>query len=250
MRQAKVSSHLTKGLGKDQLEVFKAVVDEGSSVFFTGNAGTGKSFLLRAMLRGLEARYAHDSWATVDVTASTGIAAANIGGGTIHAFSGVGFGVEPREVLAMRMKPPAKKRWKNCRALVIDEISMLDGQLLDKLDFIAKKIRGCDKPFGGIQLILCGDFYQLPPVKLGESGCCFCFEAQCWDKVVQQYYEVRPLGSALCPGVLARLHVVHMREEPIQMPLQRGPANLKTKGAVAESIQLRHSRTVCVFATC
>ena len=76
--------------------MFKAVVDDGASVFFTGNAGTGKSYLLRAIVKGLTIRHAHERWSTIDVTASTGIAAANIGGGTIHAFSGVGFGDGPQ----------------------------------------------------------------------------------------------------------------------------------------------------------
>lgn len=113
-------------LGKDQLAVYTAVLEERQSVFFTGDAGTGKSFLLRTIIDGLRCRFSDGR--AVSVCASTGIAAANIGGTTIHSFAGVGFGDAPVEWLLSRISKEAGKRWNYTRVLVIDEISMLDGK--------------------------------------------------------------------------------------------------------------------------
>ena len=65
------------------------------------------------------------------------------------------------------------------------EISMLDGRLFEKLDAIARRVRGSDLCFGGIQVIVCGDFFQLPPVGLGQNNVIYCFESECWNAVIQ-----------------------------------------------------------------
>jgi ATP-dependent DNA helicase PIF1 len=82
-------------------------------------------------------------------------------------------------------------RWSQVKFLVIDEISMLDSQLFDKLNSIAKKVRGSKRPFGGIQLVLCGDFYQLPPVQLGKYGCKFAFESDTWQECKIRTVQLR-----------------------------------------------------------
>ncbi|KAI0803018.1 hypothetical protein BC629DRAFT_89830 [Irpex lacteus] len=156
------------------------LVQSRKSVFFTGSAGTGKSVLLREIIKWYEAK--HINFA---VTASTGIAAVNIGGCTLHSWAGIGLGKEPEEKLAgkilgqerwQRRKereerirkglPPgeeegdyydksnsrALKRWTSCQVLIIDEISMLDGKLFDKLEFVARALRKNEEPFGGIQV--------------------------------------------------------------------------------------------------
>jgi ATP-dependent DNA helicase PIF1 len=101
------------------------------------------------------------------VTASTGVAALHIGGQTIHSWAGIGFGDKHVKVLIDEVKSNsyAVKRWQNTRCLVIDEISMIDADLWDKLEEIARVIRRNKQPFGGIQLIISGDFLQLPPVR-------------------------------------------------------------------------------------
>lgn len=95
----------------------------------------------------------------VYVTASTGIAACNIGGITIHSFAGMGLGRGDvnRILREIRQKEAAVDRWQTCEVLVIDEISMLDGALFDTLEYIARVIRNNDHPFGGIQVVLCGE---------------------------------------------------------------------------------------------
>jgi len=140
--------------------------------------GTGKSFALKAAITA-----ARRVGRRVFVTASTGAAATQIGGQTIHAFAGVGHAGESAADLARHVASSykAKKRWLACETLVIDEISMLDASTFDKLDHVARYVRGSDKPFGGVQLLCCGDFLQLPPVA-GRKSATFAFEAKCWKR--------------------------------------------------------------------
>jgi len=157
----------------------------GISLFYTGSAGTGKSVLLRSMIKTLRAMHPPD---TVAVTASTGLAACNIGGVTLHSFAGIGLGKESVTDLMKKIRRSRKTldRWRSIKVLVIDEISMIDGGLFDKLDSIAKLSRRNDKPFGGIQVIVCGDFFQLPPVsKKDEEPATFCFDSKSWKECIK-----------------------------------------------------------------
>ncbi|KAK9463315.1 ATP-dependent DNA helicase-like protein [Lipomyces oligophaga] len=166
-------------LSGEQKAVIKMVCQDKKSLFFTGSAGTGKSVLLRKIIENLRLAMGEG----VAVTASTGLAACNIGGTTLHSFAGIGLGRENVESLLKRVRRNriAQNRWKKTKVLIIDEISMVDGALFDKLNIIAQKIRKVDKPFGGIQLVLTGDFFQLPPV--GNESV-FTFEAQTWNSAV------------------------------------------------------------------
>lgn len=179
-------------LSKEQEHVLSLAKD-GVSLFFTGSAGTGKSLLLRTIIKDLKRTHQ----GKVAITASTGLAACNIGGQTLHSFAGVGLGKgEPQKLLKyVRRNRGAINRWKSIQVLIIDEISMIDPQFFDTLDFIAKKIRHNNKPFGGVQLIICGDFYQLPPVvnRLlpdgSENPDCevkFAFEANSWKEALSK----------------------------------------------------------------
>lgn len=80
--------------------------------------------------------------------------------------------------------------WKRCRHLIIDEISLLDGTYFEKLEAVARILKNTDKPFGGIQVILSGDFFQLPPVsKTGQRK--FVFQTKCWNDVINKIYELK-----------------------------------------------------------
>ncbi|KAG7099567.1 hypothetical protein E1B28_001399 [Marasmius oreades] len=176
-------------LSPEQEEVLKLMKNE-KSVFYTGSAGTGKSVLLREIIKWFKA-----SRKNLAITASTGIAAVNIGGTTVHSWAGIGLGLDPPKDIATKFFTNAQrfadvlKRWHQVDALIIDEISMLDGNLFDTLEYLARRIRESDLPFGGIQLILSGDFCQLPPVpSRGQQGSskesCFTFEARSWEECV------------------------------------------------------------------
>lgn len=188
-------------LSEEQQSVAR-VVASGRNIFFTGPAGTGKSHLLSFLVRYLTARH---SAAGVAVTATTGIAAQNIGGCTLHSFSGLGMSDESSNTLAtenqraqlLRRVQRRRAAWTAVKVLIIDEVSMLKAATFEVLDFVARELRERpDEVFGGVQLVLCGDFFQLPPVQI--RGCSdneplFCFESRVWPQAV---HEVRDLKRA------------------------------------------------------
>ncbi|EFR04685.1 DNA repair and recombination protein PIF1 [Nannizzia gypsea CBS 118893] len=171
---------------EEQNQVIETIVKKGKSVFYTGSAGTGKSVLMREIIRQLRLKYRRDSDA-VAVTASTGLAACNIEGVTLHSFAGVGLGKESTQELVKKVKrnQKAKNRWLKTKVLIIDEISMVDGDFFDKLEELARKIRNNGRPFGGIQLVTTGDFFQLPPVPEGGKEAKFAFAAGTWNTSIQ-----------------------------------------------------------------
>lgn len=132
----------------------------GHNIFITGSAGTGKSFLLKEIIKGLQIVK------TVAVTASTGTAAHLINGITLHSWLGMGLAKEPVDILVNRIKrySTCSENIRKTQVLIIDEISQVRGEFLDKIDACCQKVRRNGLPFGGIQVIICGDFAQLPPV--------------------------------------------------------------------------------------
>jgi len=172
-------------LSEKQKKVFDAVIEGRKSVFFTGAAGTGKSYLLNLIIQKLQTMYkAYE----IGVTASTGIAAINIGGCTLHSYLGLGLATESIDVLKYKVNKfkKVRNRWNNTRVLIIDEISMIDSVFFDKVETIARYIRKNNLPFGGIQVIATGDFLQLPPVQSNK----LCFESQAWDNVFHEMIEL------------------------------------------------------------
>ena len=156
-------------LSVEQVKVLE-LVKSGESVFFTGSAGTGKSYLLRRIVSALPPE-------TTFTTASTGAAACLIGGTTLHSFAGIGNGSGTLErCIAMASRDNHAFTWKKCRCLVVDEISMIDAELFDKIEMVARAVRNSQKVFGGIQLVLCGDFLQLPPVSKESNKKKHCFQ--------------------------------------------------------------------------
>lgn len=148
--------------------------------------GTGKSVLLREIITALRGKYQREP-DRVAVTASTGLAACNIGGVTLHSFAGIGLGKESAEDLVkkIRRNAKAKQRWLRTKILIMDEVSMVDGDLFDKLEQIARTIRNNGRPFGGIQLVITGDFFQLPPVPESGRQAKFAFDAGTWTTSIE-----------------------------------------------------------------
>ena len=144
------------------------------NVCITGAAGTGKSFLLEL----IKAHFPY-----VHVTASTGVAAVNVGGTTIHSWSGIGNASRPLEELVrfINSGPGTKirRQLKKAKLLAIDEISMISAEVFNLINQVLQLVRQNEAPFGGLQVIVLGDFFQLPPVSK-EQKVDFCFDSEAW----------------------------------------------------------------------
>jgi len=188
-------------LSEEQRSVLNLVSEKRKSIFFTGSAGTGKSVLLREIIKVVRDKYKHES-DKVAVTASTGLAACNIGGVTLHSFSGIGLGKEavPELVRKIKRNQKAKNRWMRTKVLIVDEISMVDGDLFDKLESIARSIRNNGRPFGGIQLVITGDFFQLPPVPDYGRVAKFSFDAATWNTSIEHTIGLTQVFRQKDPG--------------------------------------------------
>ena len=165
----------TKSLSDKQKSAYN-LMKSGENLFLTGAAGSGKTMCLKLFINNFKTKL------NMGITSTTGISALLFGGTTIHSFLGIGLGTSSVEGIVKKLysRDYLRKRWKELDVLIIDEISMLPPDLFDKLEKIACRIRRNNKPFGGIQLILSGDFLQLPCVKSSK----FCFESDSWIKCV------------------------------------------------------------------
>ncbi len=159
---------------KQALEILKT----GANVFLTGEPGAGKTYVLNEYIEWL---MDHDI--SVAITASTGIAATHIGGMTIHSWSGIGARdtLNQYDLDAIISKEKTMKRLQKAKVLVIDEISMLDGRVLDMVETVCRVGRGNGDSFGGLQIILVGDFFQLPPIAGRGEMSRFAFESRSWE---------------------------------------------------------------------
>ena len=160
----------------------EAVFENKENLFLNGIAGSGKSYLLKqlydeAVKRGINSV----------LTSTTGVSSFNISGCTIHSFTGIvlpsQMPKDPEEYISrivsrIKFKRYLLKKWQNLKILFIDEVSMLGANYIDVINEVAKRVRGCSSPFGGIQVVASGDFLQLSPVN--DS---FCFESPCWDEL-------------------------------------------------------------------
>jgi len=163
---------------EDALNILKL----GHSVFLTGGAGSGKTYVLNEYVRWLKSHVISTA-----ITASTGIAATHIGGVTIHSWSGIGIKnrLTEYDIDELEQKKNLYIRYKSTQVLIIDEISMLHATRLDMVDLIARTIRRDERPFGGMQVVLCGDFFQLPPVTRNKEVEIkdFAFHSKVWKKM-------------------------------------------------------------------
>lgn len=176
----------TFDLSLEQSEILRLVM-QGHNVFFTGAAGTGKSTVLKAIVCHFRAQSKK-----VQTVAPTGIAALPLGGTTIHAYAGWNIRTgKTLPLIEMEANAHNKRTWKRLAqctdVLIIDEISMVENFTFVRLDRIMRSARNSEKPFGGAQVIVTGDFYQLPPVRPFET-CLVCGnKLQGWQERLQIY---------------------------------------------------------------
>lgn len=145
-------------------ELALEIMAAGQSVLLTGPAGSGKTFVLNEFVR-----LARAGGKTVAVTATTGLAATHLNGTTIHAWSGIAIHDQLPARFFDDFVESRRKLIVGTDVLIIDEISMLHDYRLDMIDTVLRRIRAKDEPFGGLQVILCGDFFQLPPVNRPDT---------------------------------------------------------------------------------
>lgn len=160
-----------------------AILETGVSTLITGAAGTGKTYVLRQFIER-----ARSQGKSVAVTATTGLAATHLNGTTIHSWSGIGVADELHPHIVGKMSKSRADQILKADILVIDEISMLHDYRLDMIDSVLQVVRQDASPFGGLQVVLCGDFYQLPPVnRSGSKGGSFVTNSAVWQN---QVFEV------------------------------------------------------------
>ena len=169
-------------LSPEQARALRAALS-GKNLCITGPAGTGKSHTVKLIKEHFEEKNM-----VVALTSSSGKSAVNIGGKTLHSWSGIHIcGTKESAIQnVLRFKSP-QYNINTTHVLVIDEISMISALILDILDYVCRIVRNCNRPFGGIQVIMVGDFYQLAPVKAAQ----YAFESEHWDKYVHEVIELK-----------------------------------------------------------
>ncbi|MFA6098050.1 MAG: PIF1 family ATP-dependent DNA helicase [Patescibacteria group bacterium] len=161
----------------EALEILKM----GHNVFLTGPAGSGKTFLLNKYIG-----YLKKNKVEMAITASTGLAATHLNGRTIHSWCGMGISqsLDDAQINHLKKKKHLNSSIRQAKVLIIDEISMLNAKRLDLVNAICQAFRQDARPFGGIQVIFCGDFFQLPPVTRNEDeDGRFVIESEIWGNM-------------------------------------------------------------------
>lgn len=163
----------------NQQEAFD-ILKLGHNVYLTGSAGSGKTFLLNKYIK-----YLKDQKVEVGITASTGIAATHMQGVTIHSWSGLGIRdtLSTKDLRELTKKRYLNKRLAHAKVLIIDEVSMLHSFQLDLVDKICRSFKQNSMPFGGLQVVLSGDFFQLPPVSKNGQEPQFVNQSEIWSKM-------------------------------------------------------------------
>ena len=224
-----------------------AILADGHSIFLTGPAGSGKTYVLNQFIRDARA-----DGKSVAVTASTGLAATHLGGNTIHSWSGIGIADELHKKHASDLSKSRQDQIINADILIIDEVSMLHDYRLDMVDQICREARGDSAPFGGLQVVLSGDFYQLPPVNRQDTrqgG--FITDSDAWEELDpavcyleeqhrQNDDDLLEILTALRDNDLRRHHGEKLLERrAAQKPSEHLATELYTKNIDVDSVNTR-----------
>jgi len=203
-------------LSPEQEQAMQAF-NAGSNIFLTGPGGTGKTALIKLMVQSCK-----DRGKKVQVCALTGCAAVllNCQAKTIHSWAGIGLANGPADLLVKKVASNKYKSagWKKIDVLIVDEISMMSQKIFDVLDGIGKKMRpyAAHLPFGGLQLVFSGDFYQLPPVMRNEdiesdpTAAAFCFESPLWSTTFHSTVELKKIFRQTDPTYMRILNQIRV----------------------------------------
>ncbi len=189
------------------------ILKTGANVYLTGEPGSGKTHTINEFVTWLRSQGIEPS-----ITAATGIAATHVGGMTLHSWSGIGISesLSPADVDRIATKEHIAKRIAKAKVLIIEEISMLSANTFEMADQICKEVRRNDKAFGGLTVILVGDFFQLPPVSRSRDVR-FAYTSTLWRDLnlltcylTEQYRqdddEFLDVLSAIRSGDVAEMH--------------------------------------------
>jgi len=159
------------------------ILKSGKNVFITGSAGTGKTYLLNLYTQYLKERRVYPT-----IVAPTGIAASHLGGQTIHSFFALGIreNIDEGYVDFLLDKKYLKSRFSKLKLLIIDEVSMISPELFSSMDLILRGFKGTDAPFGGVQVVISGDFFQLPPISKVPKEKRFAWQSPAWKALELQ----------------------------------------------------------------
>lgn len=230
------------------------VLLEGANVFLTGPPGAGKTYVLNEFIRR-----ARRNGKTVAVTASTGIAATHLNGTTIHSWTGLGIrdSLSAHDLDWLRNNDKLRKRYNATDILVIDEISMLHGARLDMVNEACKILRDDEAAFGGLQVVLVGDLFQLPPVSPGRDVFDFAHTSHAWQELepsicylTEQHRQAEDglleLLTALRSGDFDESHYELLQSRKSAAPEGLVITRLFTHNADVDSINTRHLKALQV----
>lgn len=228
------------------------VLLEGANVFLTGPPGAGKTYVLNEFVKRAKKR-----GKTVAVTASTGIAATHLGGTTIHSWSGLGIrdNLTAHDEDWLRNNDKLRKRYNATDILVIDEVSMLHGTRLDMVNQACKILRDSEEAFGGLQVVLVGDLFQLPPVSPGREVFDFAHTSHAWQElnlnvcyIAEQHRQAEDglleLLTALRSGDFDEAHLELLQSRKVEVPDGLTVTRLYTHNADVDSINMRHLKAL------
>ena len=195
------------------------ILKTGANVFLTGEPGAGKTHTINRYIVHLR-----ECGIEPAITASTGIAATHVHGMTLHAWSGIGIkrDLTEEDVDRISQNERVAKRMGKAKVLIVDEVSMLDGRTLESVERVCRAVRYSEAPFGGLQVIFVGDFFQLPPVAREGARAMFAYESRAWaslDPLVcylsEQYRQddadFLSVLSAIRTDTFDELHAEHLR---------------------------------------